>query len=73
VGESLRFASKNAGRVARLLLPGAYQPDRLVRQIVKALPEDAAIAGLHVYTFNELASTEAWRKRLLDRAVAAGR
>ena len=73
VGESLRFASKNAGRVARLLLPGAYQPDRLVRQIVKALPEDAAIAGLHVYTFNELASTEAWRKRLLDRAVAVGR
>ncbi|MBW3592142.1 MAG: methylenetetrahydrofolate reductase [Actinobacteria bacterium] len=73
VGESMRFASKNAGRFARLLLPGAYRPDRLVRQIAEATPEDAGIAGVHVYTFNELGSTEAWRQRLLARVAAARR
>ena len=68
VGESMRFVSKNAGRVARLLLPGAYRPDRLVRQISDAAPEDSGLVGVHVYTFNELGSTEAWRQRLLARA-----
>ena len=72
VGESMRFVSKNASRVARLLLPGAYRPDRIVRRIVEATPgDDAGIAGLHVYTFNELGSTEAWRQRVLAGARAA--
>ena len=73
VGDSMRFVSKNAGRVARLLLPGAYRPDRLVRRIADATPDDARLAGVHVYTFNELRSTEAWRQRLLARVAAAPR
>jgi methylenetetrahydrofolate reductase (NADH) len=72
VGESMRYVSKNAGRVARLLLPGAYRPDRLVQRVAEATSGDeAGVVGVHVYTFNELGSTEAWRQGLLARAARA--
>jgi hypothetical protein len=29
------------------------------------------VAGLHVYTFNEVASTERWRQQALGRLAAA--
>jgi methylenetetrahydrofolate reductase (NADPH) len=27
---------------------------------------DSGVAGLHVYTFNQLAETERWRQRMLE-------
>ena len=34
-----------------------------------ARPE-ALVTGLHVYTFNQVAETEAWRRSYLDRLMA---
>ncbi len=69
VGESARFLGKHAGWVGRLVLPGAYSPDRLVDGLAPYLAEPVArIAGFHIYTFNELERTEAWRRARLARA-----
>ena len=71
VGESARFLRKHASRVVRLLLPGGYRPDDLLAGLARSLahpPTD--VAGFHVYTFNELAATERWRRELLALAAA---
>jgi methylenetetrahydrofolate reductase (NADPH) len=64
VGASLRFASKQGGAIARLIAPGGYDP----LHVVGALAPDAerlGIEGLHVFTFNSVAETVAWRDALL--------
>jgi methylenetetrahydrofolate reductase (NADPH) len=67
VGESARFLGKHANRVVRLLLPGGYRPDRLLAGLAQTLPGPEHIAGFHVYTFNEVEKTEAWRRQLTAR------
>lgn len=64
VGASLRFASKQGGTVARLIAPGGYDP----LHVIRPLGRDATRLGierLHVFTFNSVAETVAWRDRLL--------
>lgn len=65
VGESTRFLTKHTGWFARLAGPG-YSPERLVSQVAASVGgEEFNVAGLHVFTFNQVAETEAWRQRLL--------
>ena len=71
VGESTRFVRKQGNLVARLLMRGNVSPGRLVDELG---PHLGAIAGFHVYTFNELEATERWRRETLEglaRAAAA--
>ncbi len=68
VGASLRYLRKNAGAVGRLLRPGGYDPTGLVDRIAPHATE-LNVAGLHVFTFNAIADTVAWR----DAAVAGRR
>jgi methylenetetrahydrofolate reductase (NADPH) len=71
VGDSIRFLRKHGGRLRGLLAPG-YSPDRLLEQLAPyAANGENRIAGLHVYTFNEVEQTEAWRQAALERARAA--
>jgi methylenetetrahydrofolate reductase (NADPH) len=63
LGQSARFLSKQQGLIWRLLLPGAYQPTRLAKQL--AAHRTPNIQGLHIFTFNELHQTERWRQSLL--------
>ena len=69
VGESTRFLAKNkrlfarpgrAGRLHRRAVPGGVRP------AAHADPS-ALVEGLHVFTFNQIAETEAWRTST-DRA-----
>jgi methylenetetrahydrofolate reductase (NADH) len=62
VGESTRFLRKHGGMLGRLLLRGSVGPDHLLAGLA-----GADVAGLHVYTFNELAETERWRRQTLAR------
>ena len=72
VGESARFLGKHANRVARLLLPRGYSPDGLVGDLAPHAADPAKrIAGLHVYTFNEVAKTEEWRRKTIERLESA--
>lgn len=68
VGPSARFLRRHRHQAMRLLLPGGYRPDRLLRRLAPILSDPALdIAGLHVYTLGSLAATERWRRRALDR------
>jgi methylenetetrahydrofolate reductase (NADPH) len=52
----------------RFFLPGGYSPDRLIQRLTPAFGgPDTGLEGLHVFTFNELDTTEAWRQRWLAR------
>lgn len=66
VGESVRFLRRGGGWVGRILLGGTFDPSGLVDGLAPLLADPAAGArGLHLYTFNEVARTEAWRRSKL--------
>ncbi|HYH74135.1 MAG TPA: methylenetetrahydrofolate reductase [Nocardioides sp.] len=68
MGESARFLSKNAGLFTRIAAPSGYDPLRFLGGAtqVLGLPE-MNVAGLHLFTFNQVAETEAWRLEQLRR------
>lgn len=68
VADTHRFLTKNARFVARLLRSGGfYRPDGLLEGLAPlAADASAGVSGLHLYTFNAVDATEAWRRRYLD-------
>ncbi|MBB3039212.1 methylenetetrahydrofolate reductase [Hoyosella altamirensis] len=70
VGESARFLAKNGGLFARIATPGGYDPARFLGRAAPALGRNGMnIAGLHLFTFNQVAETEAWRTAQLARLL----
>jgi methylenetetrahydrofolate reductase (NADPH) len=68
LGDSARFLRKHGSIVGRLLLPRTFRPDRLLGGLDPCLADpERPIAGLHVFTFNELRETERWRRERLER------
>ncbi|MFH8838283.1 5,10-methylenetetrahydrofolate reductase [Streptomyces sp. NPDC017868] len=68
VGESTRFLTRHASWFLRFATPGGYSPDRLLARGGKALTAPSAgVAGLHLFTFNQIAETERWRRAVIDR------
>jgi methylenetetrahydrofolate reductase (NADPH) len=71
IGESARFLRGHRSWLLRLVVPGAYRPTRLLEKLEPELAEpDQNVVGIHVYTFNELARTERWRRRMLEEVAA---
>jgi methylenetetrahydrofolate reductase (NADPH) len=72
VADSRRFLAKNTRLVGRLVRPGGYSPSGLLRELAPLMADPAVgIEGLHVYTFNQVETTEAWRQRFLASLGAA--
>lgn len=68
LGQSARFLQKQSGMFWRFFLPGGYSPDRLIEHLAPHVGRpDNRIAGIHFFTFNEVAKTEAWRTEWLSR------
>jgi methylenetetrahydrofolate reductase (NADPH) len=68
VGESARFLAGHASWLVRLGLPGGYSPARFLAAAAPALTDQAScVAGLHLFTFNQVRQTELWRRELLGR------
>jgi len=68
VGESTKFLAKNKGLFARIATPGGYSPERFLTRTAAALDQpDTSPVGLHLFTFNQVAETERWRRELLAR------
>jgi len=68
LGQSARFLTKQQNMLWRFFLPGGYNPNKLVSRLTPAFPQaDNGLEGFHVFTFNELDSTEAWRQNWLAR------
>ena len=67
VGQSVRFLKSHASAFARIAAPGGFSPERFLRKAAPAFADpDLKVAGLHLFTFNQVAETEAWRLRLLS-------
>jgi methylenetetrahydrofolate reductase (NADPH) len=67
LGESARFLRHHSNWVSRLMTR-QFKPDPLLRGLAPTLADPAAnVAGFHIYTFNEIARTERWRRAALAR------
>jgi methylenetetrahydrofolate reductase (NADPH) len=67
LGESARFLGHHRGWMSRLMTR-QFKPDPLLRELEPVFSDPAAnVAGLHLYTFNEVARTERWRRAALAR------
>ena len=67
VGQSVRFLKSHASAFARIAAPGGFSPDKFLRKASPAFADpELKVAGLHLFTFNQVAETEAWRLRLLS-------
>ncbi|HEY5266308.1 MAG TPA: methylenetetrahydrofolate reductase [Acidimicrobiales bacterium] len=68
VGESLKFLQKQQGMFWQFFMAGGYSPNKLIRGLNPAIgAPDNNIKNFHIFTFNELQSTEAWRLKMLER------
>ena len=73
LGDSARFLGTHSSWLRSLLAGRRYVPDDLVLGLGEHVADPAAgIAGLHVFTFNDLARTERWRAELLERLERPG-
>jgi methylenetetrahydrofolate reductase (NADPH) len=67
LGESARYLRHNRGWLSRLL-GRRFTPADLVGGLAPCATDPSArVAGFHLYTFNEVARTERWRRRMLER------
>lgn len=71
VGDSARFLRKHVGLmgglIANLFGSSGYGPDSLVEELSPYIGDQGYnIVGYHIYTFNQVESTERWRERMLD-------
>jgi methylenetetrahydrofolate reductase (NADPH) len=67
LGESARFLRNHSNWMSRLMTR-QFKPDPLLRGLAPTLADPAAnVAGFHIYTFNEIARTEKWRREALAR------
>jgi methylenetetrahydrofolate reductase (NADPH) len=66
--ESARFITRHPGWILRFWVPGGYSPDRFLdRAAPDITAPGAGVAGLHLFTFNQLQQAEQWRKAALER------
>jgi methylenetetrahydrofolate reductase (NADPH) len=72
LGESARFLKRQRNWLLKMFLPGGYSPDRLIRGLKPGFTDpESNVQGLHIYTFNEVEGTEAWRREMLGRLEEA--
>jgi methylenetetrahydrofolate reductase (NADPH) len=67
LGESTRLLSHHRNWLSRLVTR-QFKPDRLVEDLAPCATDPAArVGGFHLYTLNEVARTERWRRAALER------
>ena len=68
ITESARFLRGHPSWVARMFRPGGYEPGRFLGALLRDIAmRERRVAGLHVFTFNEIEPTERWRREMLSR------
>ena len=66
IGESMRYLRKHHDFVTRFFRPGGFSPDKLIKGLASVIDDpEQKIGGFHIFTFNDLADTEAWRQQKL--------
>ena len=68
IADSARFLRGHTNWLMRMIQPGGYAPDRFATGLMPELARpDMKVAGIHVFTFNEVEPTEQWRQQMLAR------
>jgi methylenetetrahydrofolate reductase (NADPH) len=69
VKDAKRFLVKNLRFVTGMARSGGfYKPTGFVEAMAPLLADaDARVIGFHLYTFNAVEATEAWRRSMLER------
>lgn len=68
LGESARFLRRHENWISRLIFPRGYNPSSLLAGLAPTLADpDNRIAGIHLFTFNEIVQEESWRLAELER------
>jgi len=67
VGDSLRYLGRNPGVAVELMKSAVYKPDELLLGLAPFQADPACdIAGYHLFCFNQVQGTEAWRHQSLE-------
>jgi methylenetetrahydrofolate reductase (NADPH) len=62
VGQSARYLSRHTGLFRRLGRQSNFLPDQLIADLIGVITDPAAdVQALHLYSFNQIESLEAWR------------
>ncbi len=68
VADAARFLRGHPSWVARMFRPGGYEPQRFLGALMDGIAApQRRVAGLHVFTFNEIEPTERWRQEMLAK------
>ena len=66
IADSARYLKKNKRMVGHLLTPGKFGPDALLEGVAPAFADPSAnIEALHLFTFNQVAATVEWQRRMV--------
>ena len=66
VRDSARYLKKNNQMLGYLMRRQVFGPDAFLESLAPVIAEaDAAIRGLHLFTFNQVEETAAWQQRML--------
>jgi len=69
--DSARFLKGHSNWFLRMVQPGGYDPGRFTAGLLPDLAApDRKVAGLHLFTFNEIEPTERWRQETLALLAA---
>ena len=64
VGASLRYLARHGRQIAKLARARSFDPTPLALALAERAEEaDLGIHGVHLFTFNQVAATEAWVRR----------
>ena len=68
VADSARYLNKNRRMVGHLMNPGSFGPDAFLETLAGTIADPAArVAGVHLFTFNQVEETAAWQQRMEAR------
>ena len=66
--DAARFLRGHSNWLMRMFQPGGYAPEKFALGLMPELGRpEMKVAGIHVFTFNEVEPTEAWRRQMLAR------
>lgn len=68
ISDTTSFLRKNLPLMTQFIMPGGYSPDRLIKGLQSQIADQSSlIDGFHINTFNDIVSTENWRKNQLSK------
>ncbi len=67
VADSARYLKKNKAMIGHLMRGGSFGPDAFLEALAPTIADRAALVqALHVFTFNQVANTADWQRRMLN-------